>query len=130
MVVLAGCGSAPLPPAAAPSPPPVTIDGRTARLDTRARTLSLGDERVAAGLGPTSLAAGDERLYVTDQVQDALLVFRVSPKLVLQRRVRVAGGPRRVVRRGDRLEIELAQDDEVVELTADGAAKFLRRRTK
>lgn len=119
-----------MPPAAAPSPPSVIVDGKTARLDTTARTLTLGDERVVAGLGPTSLAAGRDRLYVTDQAQDALLVFRFRPDLELQRRVYVAGGPRRVTVRGDRLEVELSQEEGVVELTADGAAKFLRRRTK
>jgi hypothetical protein len=81
---------------------------------------------VTAGLGPTSLAAGDARLYVTDPVQDALLVFDLRPELHLQRRVYVADGPRRVVRRGDRLVVTTAHGS--VELTADGAAKRLRTR--
>lgn len=118
--MLAGCGSAPVPPAAGPSPPPA--DG--ARLDTEARTLTVGGETVTAGLGPTSLAVRDGRVYVTDRVQDALLIFRTEPELELQRRVYVAGGPRRVEVRGDRLRVTTAHGS--VELTADGAAKRLR----
>ncbi len=124
MVVLAGCGSAPLPPAAAPSPP--SVDG--VRLDTRARTLTVAGRSVAAGVGPTSLAVTDERVYVTDRAQDALLIFRRRPDLELQRRVYVRGGPRRIEIRDDRLIVTVAQGS--VELTADGAAKVLRRRTK
>ncbi len=120
-VVLAGCGGAKLPPAAAPSPP----TARGVHLDTRARTLSAGGRRVPAGVGPTSFAVTDERIYVTDQAQDALLVFDLRPRLHLQRRVYVAGGPRRVSVRGDRLEVSVAHGS--VELTADGAARFLRR---
>lgn len=119
-LVLAGCGSAPLPPPEAPSPP--VVDG--VRLDTSARTLTVGGETVPAGLGPTSFAARDGRIYVTDRVQDALLVFQTRPDLHLQRRVYVEGGPRRVVVRGDRLEVTTAHGS--VELTADGAAKRLR----
>ncbi len=119
--MLAGCGSATLPPAEAPSPP--AAEG--ARLDTQARTLTVDGRSVNAGLGPTSLAVKGGRVYVTDRVQDALLVFRTEPRLELQRRVYVEGGPRKVVVRGDRLVVTLAQGS--VELTADGAAKLLRR---
>lgn len=106
----------------------MTVDGRPARLDTAKRTLTYAGRTVNAGLGPTSLAAGKQRLYVTDRVQDALLLYRFRPRLELQRRVYVAGGPRLVVRRGDRLEVTTDQGS--VELTADGVARVLRRRTK
>ena len=58
-----------------------------------ARTLRrLG--RTGAGIGPVGLATdGVHLLYVTDVSGDALLVFHLSPRFQLIRRVHVIGGP-------------------------------------
>jgi hypothetical protein len=132
IVLLAGCGSAPAPPPAGPAAAVVTVDGHRARLDGRARTLSLysGDRRVArvpAGLGPVAVAAGDDRVYVTDRVLGALLVFDFTPRLELQRRVHLPGGPTAIAAdlpRG-RLWVALTDRDEVAQLTADGAGRLV-----
>jgi hypothetical protein len=83
---------------------------------------------VPAGVGPVGLAAHDRRFYVTDRVQDALLVFDLRPRLELQRRVPVPGGPTDVAVRGDRLYVRLADRHRVAVLSADGAARPLGER--
>ncbi len=111
MVALAGCGSAErLPP---PEGPPQTAGA--ARLDTRARTLTVGDETVDAGAGPQELAGSGDRIYVTDAAQQALLVFETEPELHLQRRAFLPARPTAlavegdtvVVTAGERLEFTL-----------------------
>ncbi len=50
--------------------------------------------RAPAGTGPTRVASdGHGRLYVTDTVAGALLVFHLQPRFELIRRVPLAGGP-------------------------------------
>jgi hypothetical protein len=152
-LLLAGCGSAPLPPPAGPAASPplrqrpagvilrghvrtpdARFPGGLARVDRRARTLELyaGSRRVArapAGVGPTTVATAGGRFYVTDTVQGALLVFDRTPRLELQRRVYLPGGPYAVavdrVRR--RLWVTLTARNEVVVLAADGTAKLRGR---
>ena len=129
VLLVAGCGSAPLPPPAGPQPPPVSFHGRTARLDVRARTLTWDGRSVAAGVGPAAIASGSAWLYVADRTLGALLVYDTHPRLELQRRVYLPGGPSALAvdlpRR--RLWVALAARDEVVQLTADGAAKVRGR---
>lgn len=112
ILVLAGCGSAEeLPPPAGP-----TQQSASARLDTRARTLTVGAQTVGAGAGPVDLAETQERIYVTDAVQQALLVFEKEPELHLQRRTYLRARPTElavqadavVVTAGERLEFTLA----------------------
>lgn len=118
-VALAGCGSAEtLPP---PEGPPATGD-LGARLDTRERTLTVGGETVGAGVGPAALAETDERVYVTDAVQRALLVFEKEPGLHLQRRAYLRGTPTGVAVEEDRVIVALEGDGEVV-LTPGGVER-------
>lgn len=119
--LLAGCGAAPDPPPAGPQPPPAG----GARLDVRARTLTVDGRTVAAGVGPVGLAAHDGRFYVTDRVQGALLVFDLEPELELQRRVYLPGGPTDIAVRGDRLYVRLSDRDRVAILAADGVARTI-----
>lgn len=89
-MLLAGCGSADtLPP---PEAPPSTA-GSGARLDTRARTLTVGGDTANAGVGPTQFAETRTRVYVIDAVQHALLVFAKEPELRLQRRAWLPSRP-------------------------------------
>lgn len=74
------------------------------------------------------VAADAGRIYVTDRVQGALLILDDAPELELQRRVYLPGGPSAVSVAGDRVVVSLADAGEVVELSADGAARLLLRR--
>ncbi|MEJ7891018.1 MAG: hypothetical protein WKF94_00060 [Solirubrobacteraceae bacterium] len=128
-VLLAGCGSADtLPPPAAGAPPVVRAPGGEAVLDTRARTITVGGMRADAGVGPTAIAETEEHVYVTDTVQDALLVFRKEPKLSLQRRAYLPGAPvaLEVDEARDRLLVTLDATGEMVAVTLDGAVKALQ----
>ena len=97
-MAIAGCGSASvaeLPPPAGPARDTAQVaPGRVAVLDGRARTLSVGDETVPAGVGPTRVV-GDGRniIWVLDTAGNAVLQFHQQPRLELTRRVRVAGRP-------------------------------------
>ncbi len=68
-------------------------------LDPRARTVTLfaGARRLGArgaGVGPVGIASNDLwRVYVADAVGDGLLVYRLRPRFVLERRLRLAGEP-------------------------------------
>jgi hypothetical protein len=155
LLLLAGCGSAPvadLPPPARPpvSPPlaaeppetiamrptpPATVDG--ARVLARERALELYDPRTnrrtaiaAAGVGPTHVAC--LRLawcYVTDTQGDALLVFRRAPRLELVRRYYLPGGPYALAldRRRRLIYVTLPGRNELVQLPAHGRPHVLRR---
>lgn len=126
MVLLAGCGSADtLPPPAAGAPPVVRAPGGEAVLDTRARTITVGDMRADAGVGPTHILETDDHVYVTDTVQGALLVFRKAPELVLSRRAYLPGAPSALEVDGNRLLVTLSATGEVVALSLDGAVKLL-----
>lgn len=118
-----------VPPSLALDVPPTraTVAGRPAVLDPRARTLTLGKERVAAGVGPTHVLAVADRLYVTDTRGGALLVFATRPKLALTRRVFLPGGPYAIavdVTR-HRLWVTLTARNEVVSLPANGRPRPL-----
>jgi DNA-binding beta-propeller fold protein YncE len=102
----------------------------------RERVLELYDprtlKRVArapAGVGPTTVAAEADRLYVADTLGGALLVFRVRPQLTLTRRVALPGSPYGLavdpVRH--RLWVTLTQRNELVSLPADDRPRPLLR---
>jgi hypothetical protein len=144
-LVLAGCGSAPLPPAAGPppSPPlaaapagkvlvkaPVAVPRGAARLDARARTLEVGGATAPAGVGPTHAACLPRVwCYVADTRGDALLVFRRAPRLELVRRYYLPGGPYGLAldARHRVLYVTLPGRNELVELPAHGRPHVLRR---
>lgn len=120
-----------VPPSLALDIPPTraTVAGRPAILDPRARTLTLGRERVAAGVGPTHVLAVAHRLYVTDTQGGALLVFATRPKLALTRRVFLPGGPYAIALDATRhrLWVTLTARNEVVSLPANGRPRPLVR---
>src|SRR5581483_4623071 len=124
-IALGGCGSShTLPPAAGPPPPPVRVSGdRMAKLDTRARVLTLyGQSRTAhapAGVGPTHLACVPRYCYVVDTRAEALLVFQTRP-LTLTRRYYLPGAPGAIAVGRGRLFVALAARHEVVELPVHG----------
>jgi hypothetical protein len=101
---------------------------KLAVLTGRERTLELYDARTlerlgttGAGIGPVRLATDDgEFLWVTDVEGDALLVFRIHPRLELIRRVHVAGGPYAIARDAGRwrLWISLSARNEIIGYTA------------
>jgi hypothetical protein len=135
-VVLAGCGSATvgeLPPADGPARKAVTLaDGRRVELLGRERVVELLDHagrrvgRAPAGIGPTDLTCLRRRwCYVTDTRGDALLVYAVGDRIELTRRYRVAGGPRELAVRGQRLLVTLATGRRV-QLVAHGRPHRLR----
>jgi streptogramin lyase len=148
--VLAGCGSSSeLPPPAAPAQsPPLTerpagkvvasaekraeidpevasVDGgrAVARLSPRRRVLEVGDEKVAAGVGPTHVIGGPGRLiYVVDTGGDGLLVYELRPRLHLTRRYPLLGSPYGIAADpgAGRLWVTMTRTNQLVEL-ADGA---------
>jgi hypothetical protein len=137
-LALAGCGSAPLgklPPADGPPRQAALPDRRTlAVLATRERVLRLVDARsgrrlatAPAGVGPTHVACLGI-CWVADTRGDALLVYRLEPRLRLVRRLYLAGGPREIEvdRRRRRLVVALARGG-AVELPAHGRPHVLRR---
>jgi hypothetical protein len=141
-LLLSGCGSAATdalpPPAAAPAGPQraVADGGRTlAVVHGRQRVLALHDARThrrlaaaPAGVGPTGVACGDW-CWVTDTRGDALLVYRLRPRLEIVRRLYLPGRPYRpVLDRGRRrLRVTLAASGERLELPAHGRPHVLRR---
>jgi hypothetical protein len=135
-IVLAGCGSATvgeLPPAAGPARKVAALaDGRRVELLGRAREVELLDRagrrvgRAPAGIGPTDVACLRHRwCYVTDERGDALLVYTVGDGIELTRRYRLAGGPREVAVRRQRLLVTIATGRRV-ELIAHGRPHRLR----
>ncbi len=115
----------------------VRVDGgRTALVLGRERVVELRDDRTGAtlgragaGVGPTRGVSKERWLWVADTEGDALLVFRVRPKLELVRRVFLAGGPYAIAidEEKARLWVTLTGSNEVVELPAHGRPSELRR---
>jgi DNA-binding beta-propeller fold protein YncE len=93
-----------------------------------ARTLrSVG--KADAGVGPTHVVSdGGDLLYVVDTQGDALLLFHLSPRLELVRRVYLKGAPYGITidRRRGRLWVTLTESNRVVELAAGGQPRVLR----
>jgi len=114
---------------------PVDDGGRFAVVRPRERVAELFDAqggllgRADAGVGPTRGLSNDRWLWVVDTQGDALLVFRVRPKLELVRRVFLPGGPYAIAldTRRLRLWVTLTGTNEVVELPANGRPSELRR---
>lgn len=105
-------------------------DGTTVTLDPRARTLTVGDQTVAAGIGPTHVVVGDEgRVYVADTAGRSVLLFRTMPELKLWRRAGLDGSPygTAIDREKGKLWVTLTDRNEAVQLTADGAPRVQRR---
>ena len=120
--------------------PAVTVaDGATATvaaargrafvvLSTRERVVELFDTRTLrrlgrapAGVGPTRVVSdGGGTVYVVDTAGDALLVYRLRPKLEPIRRYALLGAPYGVAfdPRRRRLWVTLTRTNEVVELAA------------
>lgn len=105
LVVLAGCGSAPVSELPAPfgvtAHPVVSADGGRLRveLDPRARTLTMfaRDRRLStqpAGVAPVAIVSNDNfRVFVADAGSDGLLIYRLRPDFALERRLRLRGQP-------------------------------------
>src|SRR5918992_816585 len=113
-----------------PTSPAVAEEGeRVAVVAARERVLELFDARTMrridsapAGVGPTNVVSdGGSLLYVVDTEGDGLLLFRTRPRLELERRVALAGGPYAIaidrVRR--RLWVTVTGRNRLVELTAN-----------
>jgi DNA-binding beta-propeller fold protein YncE len=86
--------------------------------------------RAGAGVGPThAVSDGHRRLWVLDTAGGALLVYRLSPRLELERRVHLPGSPYGIAidRRRHRLWVTLTASNELVELPAHGRPHVLRR---
>jgi hypothetical protein len=144
--VLAGCGSAPLPPAAGPAvSPPLSAtpagrvserapaapapDGRVV-LRRRARVLEALGQRVDVGIGPTNVVTdGGNLAYVVDTVGNGLLVIRLRPELEIARRVHVPGAPYGVAidRARGRLWVTATETNQLVQLSAGARPRPLRR---
>lgn len=116
ILALAGCGSS----EALPAPEGPAQESGPVRLDTRARTLTVGGETVDAGAGPLHLAVSGERVYVTDAVQRALLVFEIEPELHLQRRAFLPVRPTALAVQGDSVVVTAG---ERLEFTLGGVAR-------
>jgi hypothetical protein len=112
VLALAGCGSAPLPPAAGPGGEAQIAPGVRAVVDPVARRLIVGAESAPAGVGPTAVECVSRWCYVLDTQGHGLLLFRVRP-LELLRRQYIAGRPVRMRRVGDLLAITLAHGEVV-----------------
>ncbi len=102
-----------------------TVDGgrATAVLSPRERVLTVGRERVAAGVGPTRVVAGRGGLiYVLDTTGDGLLVFERRPRLHLTRRLPILGAPYGIASDpvNQRLWVTTTKTNRLIEL-ADGA---------
>jgi DNA-binding beta-propeller fold protein YncE len=113
-------------------------DGPIARIDARARRLSLLDrgtgrllEDAPAGVGPAHLAAAadDGRVYVADADGNSVLLFRTRPELALARRYGLPGTPygTAIDREKGKLWVTLTGRNEVVQLTGDGQPREQRR---
>jgi DNA-binding beta-propeller fold protein YncE len=102
-----------------------TVDGgrATAVLKPRERVLEVGDERAAAGVGPTRVVGGRGGLiYVVDTTGDGLLVYELRPHLHITRRLPILGSPYGIASDpvGRRLWVTTTKTNRLVEL-ADGA---------
>jgi DNA-binding beta-propeller fold protein YncE len=111
-------------------------DGRVAVVARRDRALALHDprtlretDRVPAGVGPTHVATDGRRMYVVDTKGNALLLVEARGGLEVIRRVFLDDAPYGIahdpVRR--RLWVTLTGRNEVVELSAGGRPRPLRR---
>jgi DNA-binding beta-propeller fold protein YncE len=106
-------------------------------VSVRERVLELFDTRtlarvgrVPAGVGPTHIVSdGRGTLYVVDTTGDALLVFRLRPKLELTRRYALLGAPYGITSdpARNRLWVTLTRTNELVELAAGGRPHQLAR---
>jgi DNA-binding beta-propeller fold protein YncE len=101
------------------------VDGgqAVAVLSPRERVLTVGDDRAAAGVGPTQVIGGRGGLiYVVDTTGDGLLVFERRPRLQLTRRLPLLGKPYGIAADpvNGRLWVTLTATNQLVEL-ADGA---------
>ena len=105
-------------------------------VSVRERVLELFDavslRRLAAepaGVGPTHVVADGERVYVVDTTGEAVLVFRLRPRLQLTRRVTLHGSPYGIAidRRRERLWVTLTRSNRVAALATGGRARLLRR---
>lgn len=110
--------------------------GRVAVVAARERTLELVDATTlqprgtaSAGVGPTQAVARGPYVWVVDTQGEALLVFRVTPKLELVRRLYLAGGPYAIAldTTHHRLWVTFTQTNEVAELPAHGRPHELQR---
>jgi hypothetical protein len=109
----------------APARTRAVVDGgrAVAVLSPRERVLAVGDDRAAAGVGPTQVIGGRGGLiYVVDTTGDGLLVFERRPRLHLTRRLPLLGKPYGIAADpvNKRLWVTLTATNELVEL-ADGA---------
>ena len=119
----------------APSPRIPVEGGRFAVVRPRARVVELFDARggrvgrADAGVGPTRGLSNDRWLWVADTQGDALLVFRVRPRLELVRRVFLPRGPYAIALDTGKLRlwVTLTGTNEVAELPANGRPRDLRR---
>jgi DNA-binding beta-propeller fold protein YncE len=110
---------------------------RVAVVAVRERVVGLYDTnarrelaRAPAGVGPTHLVSnGIGRLWVIDTQGNALLYFHLAPRLELVRRVHLPGRPYGVAvdLERDRLWVTLTARNEVVEVSANGRPRPLRR---
>jgi DNA-binding beta-propeller fold protein YncE len=112
-----------------------TADGRlVAVVSVRERMLTVYDAltlrrigSIPAGIGPTHVAIRGSEAFVADTQGGALLVFSLRPRLEFVRRANLRGGPYGMALVGDRVWVTLTARDEVVEVTADGHPRVLRR---
>ena len=138
-VALAGCGSAPVSELPAPfgiaRPTTVRADGGRLRavLDPRARVVTLYDgarrRTQPAGVAPVGFVSNDRfRVFVADAGSDGLLVYRLRPGFVLERRLRLRGEPFALAadHERDRLYATLRTRDLVVELPDHGRPHVLK----
>jgi len=110
---------------------------RVAVVSVRERVLEVYDSdtlrrvgRADAGVGPTHVVSnGRETLYVTDTAGDALLVFRLRPRVELIRRYALPGVPYGIAvdRVRARLWVTLTATNELLELSAGTRPRVLRR---
>lgn len=109
---------------------------RVAVVSVRERVLELFDsttlrrtDRVTAGVGPTHIACLDGGpCYVTDTSGDSLLVYTLRPRIELDRRLRLPGGPYGIALDSARarLWVTLPGANQLVELPAHGRPHVLR----
>jgi hypothetical protein len=109
----------------APAQTRAVVDGgrAVAVLSPRERVLTVGNDRAAAGVGPTQVIGGRGGLiYVVDTTGDGLLVFERRPRLHLTRRLPLLGKPYGIAADpiDRRLWVTLTATNQLVEL-ADGA---------
>jgi len=105
----------------------VAVRERVVELFDAGNLRSLG--KADAGVGPTHVVSdGRDLLYVVDTQGDALLLFHLSPRLELVRRVYLEGAPYGIAidRRRRRLWVTLTERNRVVELSAGGQPRVLR----